>query len=138
MTLFIAFFAILLIIALAIISGTAAFFRHEYDFRGVDATTFAAKIRECLIQNEIDFQTEEFFKKCKIKKEVVDKHFTLIIEDKSSGEIIFTAGGADKTACVLWEKNKGYPICATTEINKPERTFFVTAGSNQKSQEKIA
>jgi hypothetical protein len=125
------FLFLLIVIGIGITAGVYLFYGAEYDFRQVQADILNFRVKNCVLDKEIDFSSEtDFFEKCGIFFGVQKKE--VLIEISSDGERIF--GWGDETACLLSGKNDEYPKCKITEFEKNEKTFKVLTGSNQFSR----
>lgn len=134
------FLFLIVVIGIGIVIGVFIFFGKGYDFREVEANLLSYKIKECIKENEITkgfFEKENFFEKCKLNKDVVEKNNIIRIcsgvEDCMGVEKSLLDVGSNFQACGFKgaKKNEDYPLCAINEFSKGEKKFSVIVGSKQ-------
>lgn len=134
------FLPILTLIVGSIAIGSAMFFSDEYDFRKIDAEILNYKVRSCLKDNEFDFSAqdleEKIYNMCQIKKISQSNDFFITI--KINLEQKLHLGVESESSCILSDKNKQFPVCETSSIQKNGDEITITTGSSQnKKEEKI-
>jgi hypothetical protein len=120
------------------------FFGGEYDFREVEAEMLNYRIRNCILDNNVDDLLSGegvggFFEFCGLNKEVVEKWNIIKIcenaEDciNSDGKLI-SGGENDFQQCGFKgsEKNLNLYRCSTSRIDKGEKQIEVIVGSKQR------
>ncbi len=132
------FFLMMLMIAGGIVGGTYAFFGKGYDSRLSESLFLFYQVKVCFEKNnffEKGFieQSDLFYEKCRINKEVLEDGEHLIYVKRVSDGKEFFEGVYDFTVrCGLGasEKNRALPLCERHEIGGYE----ILVGSAQISR----
>ena len=132
----------MIIVGGGIAFGTYLFYGKGYDFREAEAGLLNYKIRNCIMENEIDkdFFNNEFFEKCGLDREVINKtNIIKVCKDsadcigESRNENILFQLKSNFVACGLPYKKA--PIrCVSAEFVKGADKFNVIVGSWQASR----
>lgn len=134
------FVFLLIMVLLALAAGNAIFFGSGYDYRQTNADLLNYKIKECLSEKDISLENEtfaeEFYSKCLLKREVVEKDFFVLI--KVNGTKIYEAGPGDETQCTLSDIYDEAPRCQSSTITKQGNNLSIQTGNNQKAKEVAA
>jgi len=132
MTMFIAFLFLLTVIAAGIAGGIFIFYGQGYEFRQIDADILNKKVKSCLSNNEVNLEDEnEIFETCNLNKQSIEENFFIIIK---TPEEDYQFGRSDEVSCDLAEKNKNFPVCATSTLDD----FTIKTGGNQQAKRKLA
>ena len=134
------FIFFLVIIGGGIAAGTYLFFGGDYDFRYVEAQNLNYHVGICLIEQDVNLDLkEEFYSKCKLNRNVVEKELFILI--KANGEKKFDSGRGDEVQCKLNSRNQKYFECFeeqfSKEVNGQTIVFSVLTGSNQRLGRKV-
>jgi hypothetical protein len=128
----------LVVLALGIVIGVWIFFYNsDYDFRGVDANILNTKIKQCLLDQQLDFALpqdqfeQELYQKCQLDSKVLQENWVIGIY--LDGNQVYKKG--DIVSCQLQDKNEDFPRCAestfTKKIEDKQVTVSLTTGTNQ-------
>lgn len=129
------FFMLLMIVAAGIVVGVFLFYGKPYDFRHVDAETSIYNVKQCIIDNSINWNdASDFYSKCNFNRKVFEDEMTLKITENGRDVLKWN----DDVACSLASKNIGYPRCTnetfSKSVNGQSIIYFVLVGSNQNSR----
>jgi len=132
----------MIIVGGGIAFGTYLFYGKGYDFRNAEADLLNYKIRNCIMENEnMDFYNE-FFERCGLDREIVNKTNIIkicsnsgdCIEERKNERILFQSG-SNFVACELpYKKKSSAPGCVSKSFSKNGERFEVVVGSRQSSR----
>lgn len=141
-------FAILFIVAAAIVYMVSSFYGKPYDIRELEAKILADKIAECLSvggyinENWVNFNNDNFLSQCRLNFNVEETHGwnddQYYIEIKISEKIISVGNSNLKDFC-LQEEN--FPICfekSLYAIDKQNNNYKIDILSIVRKTEKNA
>ncbi len=140
MTMVFAFLFIIVIISVGILVGIYIFYGSGYDFRGAESSLLNYKIKNCLLNNELnnEFFTEaNFYEICSLNKKVIEKNNIIKICKGEEPCVDSTAPlfsvGSNSQSCFFEgaKENKNYPQCSTTYLQKQSEIYQIIAGSDQ-------
>lgn len=140
------FLFFLVIIGVGIVGGVLLFFGGEYDYRSVDASVLNYKIRECLVEEDIDFSLEgedfekDIYEKCLIDKNALVSHnlFFRICRDSENcflDDNPLISMGSNYQSCEFEgvKDNNAFPKCKKGSVFVEGMRYDVISGSNQKA-----
>ena len=127
-----AFLLLLIVLGTGIAIGNYAFFGADYDYRKSDASALNIKIKNCLEDGKLNFNSQEetdasLEKDCQINSTIIKNYFIIAIE-KNQNEI-YKSG--DATLCQLASKNKEFPKCVNSTVFLPDEKLTIITGSYQ-------
>src|SRR3989338_4815538 len=115
--LFFEFLFLLIVVSIGIITGVTLFFGSEYEFRYVDASVLNFKIRECLINNEIDWNVNgDLYVKCGLSREIVERDYTLEIEKLNDKKIVIVNKAPENCKFERGKSKDNFPKCLESKI----------------------
>lgn len=129
------FFFLLMLVAAGIVIGVFMFYGKPYDFRYVDAGVESYVIKQCILENSIDWSDiDDFYSKCDLDKKNFQNEITLKIVENGKEVVKWK----DVVGCELASKNIKYPKCVyqnfTIEDSQGIRYYELLVGSNQNSR----
>ncbi len=141
----IAFFFLILIVGAGIVGGVYIFFGQEQDSRQVEADAIHYKIKNCIENNNINWDNsqeeleKELFKTCSINEKVFKENFLMRIT--LNDELKYSWKG-DSVKCASSEKNENFPKCASSSITKEFNNKIIEleilVGSSQYTTKKFS
>ena len=137
----------MIVIGVGLYVGLNLFFIQGYEFRVVEADLLNYKIRECIIDNNVDDNfRENFYDVCRLKRDVVEK-YNLIRICKNSDDCIserdenslLIGEGSKFQACKFkgGKENDFFPRCVIKSFVKGRDRFEVITGSTQISRRRL-
>ncbi len=140
------FLFLILIIGGSIALGISIFYSKGYDYRQVEADLLNYKVRQCILENDINdefFKSEKFFETCSLNKEILEKNNIVKIcdgfgDDCTTSDEPFLVLGSNFNICKIKSaEDDAFPKCSFGEINKDRKKFIIITGSNQVSRRSI-
>ncbi len=137
------FLLFILIIGASIAFGTYLFYGKGYDFRNAEADLLNYKITSCIMENEINMDFyNEFFEKCGLNREIVNKTSIIkicrnsgdCIEENKNENILFQSGSNFVACEIAYKKKSNAPGCVSKSFSKNGERFEIIVGSKQSSR----
>lgn len=146
MTMVFAFLFLLIISDLGILAGIWIFYGSSYDAREAEASLLNYKIKDCILNNEINegITEEIFLELCSLNKNAIEKNNIIKLckndPDCIDSDTPLFYMGSNFQACLFEgaKKNENFPQCKIASVQKQSDTYQIIVGSKQFSRSKQA